>query len=449
MRRSHLALPAALALAAGCATTSAPSAAGPARTEADGAPARPAAKPGEAPAAARPDAGDQALSPRAQRLFDEAVASIEEQRKLKVPTDWALVERKWRNVLDATDAAEAHYNLGVALERQGKLSEARDEYRRAVERKPGFRQAAVNLAVLQERDGDARGAAAGYARIASEFPQDAVSRERLAALYLDAGQTEEAWRLSREALLRDPGAVGAQKVMIRVAIGRNQLDLAKLMALRAQKLDDRDPELAFLDGQILARQGDDAAATARYRRALALDDGYPPARHALLDAAIRTESWVNVVDQARAVLKQEPKNAQAALALGVGLRHLGKPDEALAAYDEAQRLSGDGLPEVHLARGVLLMKVKNECEPAIAEFRAYARGAGPVLPGDAPAFKMQRECEQIVEENRKAAEAARQMQADAERKKVEDAAKKGAAPAGSTAAQGGAATPTSSPAPRR
>jgi Flp pilus assembly protein TadD len=372
---------------------------------------------------------------------------VEEQRKLKVPLDWALLERKWRNVLDEEDLAEARYNLGVALERQGRLGEAADAYRRAVALKPGFRQAAVNLAVLEERGSGGRAAADDYARIARDFPEDAVSRERLAALYLGAGQIDEAWRLAREALLRDPAAIGAQKVMIRVALQRNNLDLARLLALRAQKLDERDPELPFLTGQIAARQGDDKGAVLQWRKAIALDEGYPPARAALLDAALRAESWVNVAAEAREILKADPKNASAHLALGIALRHLDKPEEALEEYQKAERLAGAGLPEVHLARGILLMKVKSECEPAIEEFKTYARAMGPVLRGDAPVFKLQRECEKTLEENRRALEAARQMQAESERKAAEEAARK-AAPGGTTPAQGGGPAPTSAPTPR-
>jgi tetratricopeptide (TPR) repeat protein len=432
---------AAIALALGCATSGSPGAP-PAAAGTRGAPARSAGAASDPAATAAPPAGDT-ITPRAQRLFDEAVASVEEQHKLKVPLDWALLERKWRNVLDEVDLAEARYNLGVALERQGKLAEAADAYRRAVALKPGFRQAAVNLAVLLERTSGGRSAADAYARIARDFPEDAVSRERLAALYLSAGQADEAWRLAREALLRDAGSVGAQKVMARVALQRNDLDLGKLLVLRAQKLDERDPELPFLAGQIAAREGDDKAAVARWRRAVELDDGYAPARVALLDAALRAESWVNVAAEAKEVLRLDPRNASAELALGIAQRHLGKPDEALASYDKAERLSGGALPEVHYARGILLMKVKGECEPAIEEFKAYARSVGPVLRGDAPVFKLQRECEQTLEENRRAAEAARRIQAEAAREAAEPAR-----PGATTPAQGGRPAPTSAPTPR-
>jgi tetratricopeptide (TPR) repeat protein len=429
------------ALALACASSGAP----PVRPAAAAAPARasaPTGAPAAAPGPGAPPAGD-ALTPRAQRLFDEAVASVEEQNKLKVPLDWALLERKWRNVLDEVDLAEARYNLGVALERQGRLGEAADAYRRAVALKPGFRQAAVNLAVLLERTSGGRSAADAYARIARDFPEDAVSRERLAALYLGAGQPDEAWKLAREALLREPTTVGAQKVMARVALQRNDLDLARLLVLRAQKLDERDPELPFLAGQIAAREGDDKGAVARWRRSVELDEGYAPARAALLDAALRAESWVNVTAEAREVLRLDPRNASAELALGIAQRHLGKPDEALASYEKADRLSGGSLPEVHYARGILFMKVKGECETAIEEFKAYARAVGPVLRGDAPVFKLQRECEQTLDENKRAAEAARQIQEEAARKAAEPAR-----PGATTPAPGGSPAPTSAPTPR-
>jgi tetratricopeptide (TPR) repeat protein len=265
-------------------------------------------------------------------------------------------------------------------------------------------------------------------------------------MYRAAGQLDEAWRLAREALLRDPRSTGAYKVLVRVALQRGNLDLAKLVALRAQKLDATDPELPFFTGQILEKQEDEAGAAAQYRKALALDDGFLPARYALLRAAVRKHGWPAVAEQAQAILKLEPRNAPIHLARGIALRHLEKPDEALAAYAKAQELGGEQLPEVHLARGVLLMRVKNECEPALEEFRAFSRAAGPVATTESPVLKLQRECEQIVIENRKAAEAAKAMQADAERKAAEDAARKAA---GEKPGGGGAVAPTSTPAPGR
>jgi tetratricopeptide (TPR) repeat protein len=419
IRATFLAL---LAATAACATSS---------------PRAPGAAPAESRAARRADAPD-AVSARVQRLFDEAVRAEEEQKKLKVPTDWPYLERKWRAVLDAGDLAEARYNLGVALESQGKLGEARAEYERALKEKPSLRQAAVNLGVLLEKQGDPRGAAAVYQQVVREFPEDAVARERLAELYVQNGQAEEGWRLAREALVRNPRSVTAYKVLANVAIQRNDLDLAKLIAIRAQKLEPADPELPFLVGQVLSRQGDEPGAAVQFRKALSLRERFLPARHALLAAAVKKKAWGGVAEHAGALLKDAPGDAALQLTHGIALRHLGKADEALAAYARAEKLSGGRLPEVHLARGVLLARVKSECEPALVELSAYRR-AVPVVPDAAAVTKVQRDCEQMLDENRKALEAAKQMQAEAAKQAAQKAAKE------TKSADGGVA-PTPAPA---
>jgi tetratricopeptide (TPR) repeat protein len=384
------------------------------------------------------------LPARAQRLFEEAVRAEEEQRKLKVPPDWPYLEKKWRAVLEAADVAEARYNLGVALEAQGRLGEARAEYLRARSLKPTLRQAVVNLGVLHEKEGDAAGASAIYAQCVRDFPEDAVGRARLAALYLGTGQLDDAWRLAREALAREPATVGAYRVLARVALQRNDLDLAKLVALRAQKLDAQDPELPWVVGQVLARQGDDPGAQAQFRKALALREGFLPARYALLDGAVRKQAWGAVAEHAAAILKAEPGNAAVQLAHGLALRYTGKPEEALAAYDRAEKASGDRMPETHLARGVLLARVKSDCEPALQELKLYTARAGPLLPEGSQVVRLQRECEAQLEEGRKAAEAAKQLQAEAARQAEAKAAKEGK---GGTGAPTGDAPPQAPAAP--
>jgi Flp pilus assembly protein TadD len=338
------------------------------------------------------------------------VAVEEDLQKQKLPPDWPLLERRWRAVLEVAEVPEAHYNLGVALEGQGRLDEARAEYERARALKPGLRQAAVNLGVLLEKQGDLRGAQVAYAAVVRDFPEDARARERLAALYLGSSQLDEAWRLAREALLRDPRSVPANKVLIRVAAQRNQLDLAKLIALRTTKLAPEDPELPFLAGELAARDGDEPGAEVQFRKALAQDPRYLPARSALLRSALKRGKWAAVAEHAEALAKEQPTDPAVQLALGVALRHDGKADEALAAYGRAEQLSGGKLAEVHLARGLLYMREKNECEPALEEFRKYTQIAGPVAATESPVLKLQRECEAIQDENRKAQEAAREMQ---------------------------------------
>ncbi len=369
------------------------------------------------PASAAPK---RELSPRAQRLFDEALAAAEEQKRLKVPTDWEALERRWRKVTEAEPVPEAWFNVGVAAEKRRQFDEARAAYRRALELEPGLTPAAVNLALLEESK-DPRQAGPAWAELARRFPDDPVPRQRLGALYLAAGQRDEAWKLAREALVRDPRAIGAYKVMMRVALDRGNTDLAHLLAVKARKIDDADPEVVAFGGDVLLQRKDEAGAVAQWKKAIALKDDYLPARYALLADALGKRNWEGTAEQARAILRTEPGDARAQLALGVASRYLGQPDKALAAYDEAERRAGGKLPEVHLARAIALMKSKEQCEPALAELRKYQAAVGPAAASEGSALRLQRECEQILVANRQAEEAAREMKAEAERQAAKKA----------------------------
>jgi tetratricopeptide (TPR) repeat protein len=343
------------------------------------------------------------------------VAAEAELAKLAVPTDWELLGRKWQAAAEGSDLPEAWFNLGVTLERQGKRAEAASAWRRAVEREPRFREAAANLALLEEPE-DPRAAEALWTGFLRRFPSDALARARLAAIYQREGRQDEAMRLAREALLRDPRSLPAVKVMMRVALARKNLDLAHLLAIRAQKLDPADPELPTAVGRILLAQGDEAGAAAQWRRAVQLRPDWTPARVALLQLEVSKQHWAGVAEQARALLKADPENARAELLLGIAQRYLGQADQAAASYDAAERLAGGRLPEVHLARGVLLARVQERCEPALAELRRYAAAAGPAAVADGGVGNLERECEQILAAGKAAEEEARRMKAEQERK---------------------------------
>jgi hypothetical protein len=143
---------------------------------------------------------------------------------------------------------------------------------------------------------------------------------------------------------------------------------------------------------------------------------HAPARVELFRLELAKQHWAGVAEQARAMLKADPTDARAQLALGVAQRYLGEADQAASAYDSAERLAGDRLPEVHLARGVLLARVREQCGPALVELRRYAVAAGPGAVADGGVGKLERECEQILAAGKAAEEEARRMKAEQERK---------------------------------
>jgi tetratricopeptide (TPR) repeat protein len=221
--------------------------------------------------------------------------------------------------------------------------------------------------------------------------------------------------------------------MMKVALERGNANLAQLLALKARKLDENDPEVVSFVGDVLIRQKDDPGAVAQWKKAVALKDDYLPARYALLENALAKQHWEGVAEQAQAILRSEPKEARVQLVLGIAYRYLGQPDKALAAYEQAERLSDGKLSEVHLDRAIVLMKSKEQCEPALGELKRYLAAAGPAAAAEGPAMRLERECTQILAANKQAEEAAREMKAQAER----EAAKGKAGEQQPRAAEGG------------
>ncbi|BDG08685.1 tol-pal system YbgF family protein [Anaeromyxobacter paludicola] len=215
-------------------------------------------------------------------------------------------------------------------------------------------------------------------QVVGDAPADRV-RRGLARLV--AGDAAGAAQLGREAVARDPRVKGAHALLARAALAQGQLDLAGLLALEAAKVDPADPWIPLVQGRVLERRGDANAAAATWRRA-ASGPGAPVLSRELVRLSLAREAWGEVGRGAEALAADDPRDAPARLALGVARRHQGKPEEALAAYAEAGRLAGDALPEVHLARAVLLAQDRHACEPARAELERYAALAGPATAAD-------------------------------------------------------------------
>ncbi len=435
--RTYAAALAGGALLAGCATSSSsgPAVSGPVEVRrTDGGPA------------AAPT-----ISATAKRKFDEAVAAWEAQKKAG-NVDYELLTGKFSAAVEADEnLAEGHYNLGVLAERRGKPDEAVAHYKRALERKPSLTVAYENLAVMMENAGRRDEAAEQYKKILEQYPDDAGSRARLAELLRETGDEERALELSKEALLRDPKNLTAYKVQMKVYLGRGDLSMGRLVALRALALDDKDPELHFTIGQILEKEGELAPAIAKYKKALALRDDYLPARQRIVEYALSNKNFAAAEQQFRALLAKSPNDAVLHYDLGVALRGQGKLDEAMQSYEKALALDPEQAAPL-FATGVVLHKYKDAPEKALEYYEKFTRHPTSSLPSDHPVFAYIQECRALIDakkeaaemekkmlEEQKAAEEKARQEAEAQKKAdaqkaLEDAAKTGGAdPNASTA----------------
>ena len=137
-----------------------------------------------------------------------------------------------------------------------------------------------------------------FARVVEQFPQDA-------SLHAEYGF----W------LLRTQHPKQAQA----------QLDLAT-------KLQPKDPRIAFKQGLVLARLGDEKGAEAAYRRALSLHSAYDRARVALGNLLARHGSYDQAVDTLRPAAARGDNQDRARALVALGRAELGR-----GAFDRAEQ----------------------------------------------------------------------------------------------------------------
>ncbi|HWV37864.1 MAG TPA: adventurous gliding motility TPR repeat lipoprotein GltE [Vulgatibacter sp.] len=368
--------------------------------------------------------GPRESSPIAKRRFEDAVRAYEEGVELGV-VDWDFLAGKFESALEEDDhLAEAWFDLGVIEERRGNPERAMNAYRRAIAAKPTLFVAYENLGLLLEAAGDEVGAGEQYKAILRVSPEHAGARARLAGLFLTGGDRERALEHSRDALLRDPKNIAALKVMLRVHEARGDWEVARLVALRAQRIDERDPEIPFLLGQVLRKKGDAAGAAALFRKSLEVDAGYVPALAEVASDALHRHDYEQAAKLYGQLVRAEPHSAAAHLNLGTALHGLGQIDEALAAFEKAQALDEhDARPAFSIA--YVYHRGKDQPEEAIPWYRRFLSGSAINLPGSHPVFALLREAEQLVhlrEEARLAEEAAKAEAEAAAKREVEEAA---------------------------
>jgi protein O-mannosyl-transferase len=155
----------------------------------------------------------------------------------------AALEQFVRDEPQSLASRHAHAQLANAFAAAGRFAEAIPHYREYLAASSGDATAWTGLAIAQIQIGASGEAVDAFRRAAAADPSQPRYRLNLARALLDAGQLEEAQRLS-SALPADPAAHD-------------------------------------ILGRIYLRRGDLPAARAAFERALRIDPGYAPAREAL------------------------------------------------------------------------------------------------------------------------------------------------------------------------
>jgi tetratricopeptide (TPR) repeat protein len=189
----------------------------------------------------------------------------------------------------------------------------------------------------------------------------------LALQHHQAGRLQEAERLYREILTRQPSHAGALQYLGIIANQAGRSDIAVELIRRAIALEPNDAAAHSNLGNVLKDKGQLDEAIVACRRAIALNPNLPEA-HCNLGVALKDKGQLDqAISAYRQAIAVRPNYAEAHSNLGVALAEKGQLDEAITAWRQAIALSPN-YAEAHSNLGVALAE-KGQLDEGIAAYR--------------------------------------------------------------------------------
>lgn len=257
----------------------------------------------------------------------------------------------------AIQTAEQLIAEGNRAENDGRIAQACEAYRGAVQAAPDHAPSHLNLAIGLEAKGDVRGALESYERALQLDPANASVNYNLGRFLGTRGDDGRAEQLLRLALKSKPHFPEAHVLLSGLYEMRGDLAAAaaELQAALAQRPDYAGARLNYAGvlqriGNALADQGRLEEAALRYREALALQPDAVEPQHSLCLLLNEQGRTAEAIASLRELLKRNPAFAPGHLSLGKLLAAQGSVGAAAASLEQALALD-PRLASAHIGLG--------------------------------------------------------------------------------------------------
>jgi len=175
----------------------------------------------------------------------------------------------------------AHYNLGNALLRQGRVPEAKRHLEEAVRIAPTMVDAHYNLGTILRWEGNLQGAAAHFASVLQMRPDSAGAHKDLGLVLFQQGRFEDAARHFARATELEPGYAEAHNGLGNALLrqGRSEEAAAEFTEALRLRADYAEPHNGL--GVMFFERGDLQRAADQFAQALRIDPTHRGARESL------------------------------------------------------------------------------------------------------------------------------------------------------------------------
>jgi predicted CXXCH cytochrome family protein len=272
---------------------------------------------------------------------------------------------------DSPVEPDFYFELGDGYSRAGQQDEAIHWYDEALRRKPGFRPAIKQLAVVLIGKGQYARAVELLRQAIAVPPADDALFTDLGNAYLRQRMLVPAQRALERALQINPDQPEAQNLLGLVAVQKGDPVEAEA---RFRKAIVRQPDSAEAHnnlGNVLAQDHKYAEAQYHFQKAVLIDPRFADARHSYGLMLALAQSYDQAVVELREAVQLDPGNAQTRDDLADILLAQGHTEEAVDQYRQAIRLK-PGLADAHCSLADLLGAQETFAE-AKREFQACIR----------------------------------------------------------------------------
>jgi tetratricopeptide (TPR) repeat protein len=340
-------------------------------------------------AAQQPMGGKLNMNSSAQSAYQKGIAAY-------AAGDLAGAKTSFQQAVSADSKAyQAHYSLGVVMERLGDGG-ALGEYRQATTIQPDYEQGILAYALLVANKGSLTEAETYLQGKMGQLPNSAGVTAALAEVKSIQRDTGSAQRLAQEALKKNSDYRPAMVTIARDHYRNRRLDLA-LYALQAildgfgadnPPRDKDNADAHFLRGLILKEEGRRAAAINEFKLAVALRPDLVAARVELASYYLEAGNATDAQPLLEGALRYDTDNVIAHLNLGDCYRLASRIAEAKAQFDWV--LAHDtSLAQVHYDLALLYlfapnipgMDPKRQTDEAITEINKYQQMRGKLAAG--------------------------------------------------------------------
>ncbi|MGO8699174.1 MAG: tetratricopeptide repeat protein [Limisphaerales bacterium] len=253
---------------------------------------------------------------------------------------WKDSESLWTHALACTSGNyAAHYNLGTALAKLGKLDPAVIQFQKAIALRPRLTDAPYNLANALSRLGRLDEAIAQYRAVLVISPENVPALNNLGNALARQGADEAAMAQYQKVLQLQPDYADAHYELGRLLLDHGKLDDALAHFRQVVQLRPQDTQAQNALGQTLLLKGDLAGAMSCFEKTTTLSPD-PFARWSNLgDLLLQQQDLSAAFVCYRQAAKINPRSADAWAALGLANFKQGNSREAIDSWQKALALN--------------------------------------------------------------------------------------------------------------